>query len=79
MSTVCHDCYYRFPEVDHLAPPIVQLDEMTFKYPGSDRILFNKVDITACMESRICVVSTSQNVDTNCWHSAHYNTDDYSQ
>ncbi|KAL8578789.1 ATP-binding cassette sub- F member 3 [Nucella lapillus] len=45
----------RFPEVDKLSPPILQLDEVTFYY-STDKILFTNVCLNANMESRICIV-----------------------
>jgi len=46
----------KFPDVDKLAGPILVLTDVSFKYEGTDRIIFSKVDLSATMESRICIV-----------------------
>ena len=46
----------RFPEVDKLSPPILQLDEVLFYYIR-DKVLFSNVCLNANMDSRICIVS----------------------
>jgi len=46
---------FRFPEVAALSPPVVQLDEVVFGY-SKDKIILNGVDLSADMQSRICVV-----------------------
>ena len=47
---------FRFPDVDNkLAPPILRLEEVTFHYE-KDVPMFNKIDISADMDSRICLV-----------------------
>lgn len=45
----------RFPGVEKLSPPILQLDDVNFYY-NTDKILFTKVCLNANMESRICIV-----------------------
>nr|KAG5692451.1 hypothetical protein BaRGS_010161 [Batillaria attramentaria] len=45
----------RFPGVEKLSPPILQLDEVTFYY-STDKILFTNVCLNANMDSRICIV-----------------------
>ncbi|XP_063965165.1 ATP-binding cassette sub-family F member 3-like isoform X2 [Lytechinus pictus] len=46
----------RFPaELQKLSPPILQLDEVSFSY-GPDVPIFGSVDLSANMESRICIV-----------------------
>ncbi|XP_064385354.1 ATP-binding cassette sub-family F member 3-like isoform X3 [Halichondria panicea] len=45
----------RFPDVDKLSPPILQLTEVVFGY-SSDRVLFKQLNINADMESRIAMV-----------------------
>ncbi|KAK2148716.1 hypothetical protein LSH36_486g02016 [Paralvinella palmiformis] len=49
------DVVIRFPEVEKLSPPILQLDEMSFHY-NKDRPIFSDVSLNANMESRICIV-----------------------
>ena len=49
----------RFPETEKLSPPILQLDEVDFHYVPNNPI-FRKMCISAAMDSRICIVSTSR-------------------
>ena len=50
------DVVFRFPEVDGaLAPPILRLEEVTFHYEKA-LPMFTKIDISADMDSRICLV-----------------------
>jgi len=46
----------RFPEVEKLAPPILMLSEVAYRYSDNSRIIFSGVDLSATMESRICIV-----------------------
>lgn len=45
----------KFPEVELIAPPALQLDEVNFAY-NSTRTILNKVNLSASSESRICIV-----------------------
>lgn len=45
----------KFPEVDHLNGSILRLDEVDYYYT-KERPIFKKVDISASMDSRICIV-----------------------
>ncbi|XP_060862392.1 ATP-binding cassette sub-family F member 3 [Metopolophium dirhodum] len=45
----------RFPETEGLSPPILQLDDISFAYPGCNNVLQN-VNLGATLESRICIV-----------------------
>jgi len=45
----------KFPEPELLFPPVLQLDAVTFGYDSSLKIL-NNVDLSANMQSRICIV-----------------------
>jgi ATP-binding cassette subfamily F protein 3 len=45
----------RFPEVISLSPPVLQLDERVFGYKP-DKIILNKINLSAASDSRICVV-----------------------
>jgi ATP-binding cassette subfamily F protein 3 len=45
----------RFPEVDKLNGTILRLDEVDF-YFTKDKYIFKNVDISAAMDSRICIV-----------------------
>ncbi|XP_013413453.1 ATP-binding cassette sub-family F member 3-like [Lingula anatina] len=49
------DIVFRFPDVESLSPPILQLDEVDFYYT-KEKIIFKNVCVSADMESRICVV-----------------------
>ncbi|ESN98429.1 hypothetical protein HELRODRAFT_185827 [Helobdella robusta] len=46
---------FRFPEVEKLHPPILQLDEVSFYYEKSKPI-FKNVNLSPNMDSRICIV-----------------------
>lgn len=46
----------KFPHVDKLSPPILMLSEVAYRYSQETRVIFSKVDISATMESRICIV-----------------------
>lgn len=47
----------RFPEVEALSPPILQVNEVSFKYNASDPdFVFSNVCLNASLESRICIV-----------------------
>lgn len=45
----------RFPNPEHLQPPVLQLDEVCFSYVPTQPVLQN-VNLSANMESRICIV-----------------------
>ena len=54
------DVVLKFPEVEKLNPPILMLSSVTFKYDPSKKAappVFKDVDLSATMESRICIVS----------------------
>ena len=46
---------FRFPEVEKLSPPIVQMSEVTFGY-SADRVLLRNVDLDVQLDSRIGIV-----------------------
>lgn len=48
----------RFPDVEPLSPPILQLNEVGFRYGTNptDPYLFLNVNLTATLQSRICIV-----------------------
>lgn len=50
------ECILKFPEVEILQPPVLQLDEVAFHYPNSDRIIFKGVCLGANSDSRVCIV-----------------------
>ncbi|KRX98490.1 ATP-binding cassette sub-family F member 3 [Trichinella pseudospiralis] len=45
----------RFPDTEKLNPPILKLDNVSFRY-NDERLIFDNVTFTANMESRICLV-----------------------
>ncbi|KAJ1527318.1 hypothetical protein ONE63_008835 [Megalurothrips usitatus] len=46
----------KFPVVEALSPPILQLSEVTFAYEGTGRTIFSNVNLNGTLESRICIV-----------------------
>merc|ERR1719341_3122362 len=46
----------KFPEVEKMSGTILMLSEVSFSYSGTDRVIFSNVDLSATMESRICIV-----------------------
>lgn len=48
----------RFPDVEPLSPPILQLNEVSFSYIGGNdnSYIFSSVNLTASLQSRICIV-----------------------
>ncbi|XP_012282805.1 ATP-binding cassette sub-family F member 3 [Orussus abietinus] len=48
----------RFPDVEQLSPPILQLNEVSFRYEGGNdsSYIFTNVNLTATLQSRICIV-----------------------
>ncbi|KAG8195227.1 hypothetical protein JTE90_027968 [Oedothorax gibbosus] len=47
---------FTFPDPEFLHPPVIQLDELSFSYPNTTTQVLNKVDLSANMGSRICIV-----------------------
>ncbi|KAK9460942.1 P-loop containing nucleoside triphosphate hydrolase protein [Lipomyces oligophaga] len=47
---------FRFPEVEKLSPPIVQLNNVTFSYGGEGRTILKNADLGVQMDSRIALV-----------------------
>ncbi|GFQ96264.1 ATP-binding cassette sub-family F member 3, partial [Trichonephila clavata] len=46
----------RFLNPEFLQPPVLQLDEVSFSYPSSPKLILNNVNLSANMGSRICIV-----------------------
>jgi ATP-binding cassette subfamily F protein 3 len=46
----------RFPDVEPLNPPILQINEVAFRYPNTSDYLFTNVCLSATLQSRICIV-----------------------
>lgn len=59
------DAHHRFPDnFEKLSPPILQLDEVEFYY-SKDQRLFTGLNLSADLESRICIVCVSGGTGTN--------------
>ncbi|XP_026285757.2 ATP-binding cassette sub-family F member 3 isoform X1 [Frankliniella occidentalis] len=50
------DVVLKFPPVEPLSPPILQLSEVSFAYESTGRTIFSNVNLNATLESRICIV-----------------------
>ncbi|TLD28916.1 hypothetical protein PspLS_03708 [Pyricularia sp. CBS 133598] len=50
-----YSVHFRFPDVEKLSPPIVQMSEVTFGYTP-DKILLRNVDLDVQLDSRIGIV-----------------------
>ncbi|KAK3401961.1 putative positive effector protein GCN20 [Sordaria brevicollis] len=50
-----YSVHFKFPEVEKLSPPIVQMSEVTFGYTP-DKILLRNVDLDVQLDSRIGIV-----------------------
>lgn len=46
----------KFPDVEKLSPPILVLSRVSFAYPNAVSCTFSDVDLSATLESRICIV-----------------------
>lgn len=54
---------HRFPDnFEKLSPPILQLDEVEFYY-SRDQWLFSGLDLSADLDSRICIVCVKKDID----------------
>lgn len=61
----------KFPEVEPLNPPVLTLNEIQFRY-SNDKVIFNSVNLSANLDSRICIVSRpafQQHMQTHHFHS----------
>lgn len=47
----------KFPDTDSLSPPIIQIDEVSFRYSPESDFIFKNVNLGANLDSRICIVS----------------------
>ncbi|KAK7206107.1 P-loop containing nucleoside triphosphate hydrolase protein [Myxozyma melibiosi] len=50
---------FRFPEVEKLSPPIIQLENVTFAYEGGARTVLKNVDLSVQTDSRIALVGAN--------------------
>ncbi|KAJ1566710.1 hypothetical protein HK405_008747, partial [Cladochytrium tenue] len=50
------EMYFHFPEPEKLSPPILQMDEVTFAYPGTTRVILSGISFDLRMDSKIAVV-----------------------
>ena len=46
----------KFPEVEKMSGTILQLSEVSYRYNETSRVIFSNVDLSATMQSRICIV-----------------------
>ncbi|XKL66256.1 hypothetical protein PGB90_009676 [Kerria lacca] len=46
----------KFPDTDSLSPPIIQIDEVSFRYTPNSEYIFKNVNLGANLDSRICIV-----------------------
>lgn len=46
---------FRFPDPGHIPPPVLQLVNITFGYPGAE-ILYRNVDYGVDLDSRVALV-----------------------
>jgi len=46
----------KFPDVEKLSGTILTLSEVSYRYSEETRIIFSNVDLSATMQSRICIV-----------------------
>jgi len=50
------DVVLNFPPCEHINPPVLQLDDVSFRYSPDTQYVFKKVQLNADMDSRICIV-----------------------
>ncbi|KAJ3219030.1 hypothetical protein HDU67_003020 [Dinochytrium kinnereticum] len=48
--------YFRFPDPEKLSPPILQMSEITFKYPGTNRVILDTVSFDLQLDSKVAIV-----------------------
>ncbi|KAJ3205563.1 ATP-binding cassette sub- F member 3, partial [Dinochytrium kinnereticum] len=48
--------YFRFPDPEKLSPPLLQMSEITFKYPGTNRVILNTVSFDLQLGSKVAIV-----------------------
>ncbi|KAJ3186117.1 hypothetical protein HDU82_004260, partial [Entophlyctis luteolus] len=53
------ELYFRFPEPEKLSPPILQMDEVSFMYPGTTRVILSGISFDLQMDSKIAVEQSS--------------------
>ena len=46
----------KFPEVEKMSGTILTLSEVAYRYNEESRVIFSNVDLSATMQSRICIV-----------------------
>ncbi|KAK9479184.1 P-loop containing nucleoside triphosphate hydrolase protein [Lipomyces japonicus] len=50
---------FRFPEVEKLSPPIIQLENVSFSYDPTKRTILSNVDLSVQLDSRIALVGAN--------------------
>ncbi|KAJ3095632.1 hypothetical protein HDU97_006759 [Phlyctochytrium planicorne] len=48
--------YFRFNDPEKLSPPILQMSEITFKYPNTERVILNGVSFDLQLDSKVAIV-----------------------
>lgn len=49
----------KFPEVENISPPLMQLDDVSFAYPGSNELLLKNVNFSLQLNSRVAIVGAN--------------------
>ncbi|KAG8533327.1 uncharacterized protein KY384_002110 [Bacidia gigantensis] len=51
-----YSVHFRFPDVEKLSPPIIQMSNVAFAYPGANSPLLKDIDLDVQLDSRIGIV-----------------------
>ena len=51
-----YSVHFRFPDVEKLSPPIIQMSSVSFKYPSASSPLLQNIDLDVQLDSRIGIV-----------------------
>lgn len=47
---------FRFPECDKLPPPVMMVEDVSFKYPGTDKWIYKNLEFGIDLDSRVALV-----------------------
>ena len=47
---------FTFNEAENLSPPILQMSDVSFKYPGTDKVILDNISLDLQMDSKIAIV-----------------------
>ncbi|KAK9468851.1 P-loop containing nucleoside triphosphate hydrolase protein [Lipomyces arxii] len=50
---------FKFPDVEKLSPPIIQLENVSFKYSSTTRTIISNVDMSVQLDSKIALVGAN--------------------